>query len=81
MAEIPYCRNKTCINYNNNKTVILLADTDDHWLFGCSACKGIEYRTKPIGWKRAAQENSYRVKGRPEYARERAFFFQGRHHS
>jgi len=81
MADLPACKNKSCIAHGSNRRVILLADTDDHWLFGCDGCKGIEYRTKPVGWRRASQENDYRRKGRPEFARIKRIFGMGRHHT
>lgn len=81
MSEMPKCRNKTCPNLNSNLKVILVGEGDDHWLFGCTICKGIEYRTKPVGWRRATQENEYRVKGRPEYAKQRRIFGLGRNYT
>jgi hypothetical protein len=77
MADIPICRNKDCPTYQSNKGVILASEGDTNWLFICKNCLGREYKTKPSGWKRARMENSYRAKGRPEYARERAIFDLG----
>ncbi len=81
MAQMPVCRNKTCPKLNSNDTIILLGEGDDHWLFGCTICKGIEYKTKPVGWKRASQENDYNRNGRPEFARVKRIFGLGRHHT
>lgn len=78
VADLPNCRNKLCEHFNRNTHMYLLADTSDHWLFGCGACKGIEYRTKPVGWVRAAQERSYQSKGRPEYAKVKQVFGFGK---
>lgn len=81
MAQLPICRNKSCPFNGKNEKVILLGEGDDHWLFGCMACKGIEYKTKPIGWRRAAQENQYQRLGRPEYARVKRIFGLGRNYT
>lgn len=80
VAELPVCRNKQCPCYQSNRRVTLASEADDNWIFICDACKGIEYRTKPVGWKRATMENSYRRNGRPEYARQKATFDLGRRH-
>ena len=76
--ELPRCKNSSCPRYHSNQEMILLKEDDTSFLFGCRACKGIHYITKSSGWKRAQQENLYRTRGRPEYARDKAYFFQGR---
>jgi hypothetical protein len=79
LMDLPRCRNETCPRYKSNAEMILLREDDTSFLFGCRACKGIHHITKTSGWKRATQENLYRQRGRPEYARDKALFFYGRY--
>lgn len=76
---IPNCLNSTCPCYKSNRDMIVIQERPEDVTFGCKACGGVQVRT--LDWRRATQENIYRMRGRPEYARERAFFFMGRHSS
>lgn len=78
MAELPRCKNKTCPRFGSNVGILLIKESPTEFVFGCSTCKGIEVRTKEDGWKRAEQENGYRAKGRPEYARTSRIFGFGK---
>lgn len=72
--EIPRCKNRACSDSNT----VLLQETDMAWTFACINCKGIEVRSKPLAWRAGQQVKQYRQYGRPEYARNKVFFFQGR---
>ena len=76
LMDIPRCRNKEC---QRSDTFILL-EQDTHIVIGCKTCKGVHVITSPHGWKAGEQYSDYQRSGRPEYARSRAYFFQGRHH-
>lgn len=76
MANLPTCKNETCPRYKTSDEMLVLQERKEDVTFGCRACGGIQVRT--LDWRRATQENSYIRGGRPEYARNRAFFFQGR---
>lgn len=75
---LPVCKNETCPCYKTNKEVIVIQERQVDVTFGCKACGGIEVRV--IDNRRGQQELQYQRYGRPEYARNRAYFFQGRHH-
>lgn len=73
---LPVCLNKTCPKYKTNDEVMVLKETPMEAVFGCRACGGVHVRT--LDWRRGQQGLQYMQRGRPEYARERAFFFQGK---
>jgi len=75
--DMPKCKNKSCPKSDTH----LLKESPTEWVFGCYTCTGIEVRTKPAGWKAGQQNGDYHKYGRPEYARNKAFFFQGRRHT
>jgi hypothetical protein len=74
--RLPVCRNETCPSYKSNRAIVVIQERKEDVTFGCKDCKGIQVRT--LDWRRATQEGDYQKYGRPEYARTRAFFFQGR---
>ena len=76
--DFPVCRNRMCPKYHSNSEVIILKYGDADVTFGCKACGGIHVRT--TNHRRGEQALDYQRHGRPEYARDRAFFFQGKHH-
>jgi hypothetical protein len=77
--RLPVCRNETCPSFRSNKAMVVIQERREDVTFGCRDCKGIQVRT--LDWRRAEQERVYQERGRPEYARTRAFFFQGRHYN
>lgn len=77
-SEIPACKNRDCPRFGSNKEVIILKETASYTSFGCKVCLGVNVQV--TDWRQASQVNTYAQRGRPEYARERAFFFQGRNH-
>lgn len=74
--QLPVCKNETCPSYRSNKAVIVLQERPEDVTFGCKNCGGIEVRV--LDKRRGQQEAGYQRYGRPEYARNRRFFFQGR---
>lgn len=75
MREKPVCKNTTCPSYRSNAQVIVLSETPNDVTFGCKTCHGVHVIT--LNSKRGQQELAYQRHGRPEYARNRRFFFQG----
>jgi hypothetical protein len=73
---LPPCMNRTCPSYMKNEMMAVIKYDETTVTFFCKRCQGIHIRT--IDWRRATQENKYRTYGRPEYARTKAYFFQGR---
>lgn len=73
---LPPCLNRTCPKYKTNESMIVLQYGETDVTFMCKCCNGIHVRT--LNWNRATQENMYRRYGRPEHARTKAFFFQGK---
>jgi len=76
MLKPPVCRNETCPKFRTRDEVIVLRETPTDVSFGCKACGGLHVVT--LDPRRGEQERDYQTKGRPEYARNRRFFFQGR---
>ena len=74
MAEIPKCRNSSC----PRSQTFVLKESETEFVFGCMTCKGIEVRSKPAGWRAGLQNRRFREQGRPEWARERAYFDMAR---
>jgi hypothetical protein len=72
---IPPCKNETCPTYRSNSAVIVLQERKEDVTFGCKNCGGVEVRI--LDPRRGQQELEYQRYGRPEYARNRAYFFQG----
>lgn len=72
----PPCLNSSCPSYKSNQAVIVLRETSQDVTFGCKTCGGVHVRT--LDWRRGAQERIYQQYGRPEYARNKSFFFQGK---
>lgn len=71
----PPCKNETCPSYRSNKAIIVLQERPEDVSFGCKDCGGVEVRV--LDPRRGKQEADYQRYGRPEYARNRRFFFQG----
>lgn len=72
----PACKNRTCPDYKSNRAVIVIKENPQDVVFGCKTCLGVEVRT--LDWRRGQQERAYQEYGRPEYARVKRMFFQGR---
>lgn len=75
---LPCCKNETCPTYKSSSGVIVIQERPEDVVFGCKNCGGIEVRV--LDKRRGQQELQYQRYGRPEYARNKAYFFQGRHH-
>jgi len=73
---LPVCKNETCPRFRTSDEVIVLQERPADVTFGCRACGGVEVRV--LDNRRGQQELEYQRYGRPEYARTRAFFFQGK---
>lgn len=73
--KLPVCKNQSCPKFKTNDEVMVLVERKEDVSFGCKACGGVEVKT--LDWRRADQGN-YEIKTRPEYARIRRRFFQGR---
>lgn len=74
----PNCKNRTCPLFGSNREVIVLQERVEDVSFGCKGCGGVEVRT--LDPRRGQQELQYQQYGRPEYARNKAYFFQGSKH-
>lgn len=74
--ELPICKNETCPDYKSNRAIKLINEDAANYVFGCKTCRGVQVVT--VNWKRGEQENDYARKGRPEYARTRAYFDLGK---
>jgi len=74
---LPTCKNATCPNYRSNANIIVIQERKEDVTFGCKTCGSVQVLT--LDWRRGQQELQYQRYGRPEYAKTRAFFFQGRH--
>ena len=76
--DAPRCKNRTCPTQGTDRReTFVLQESDTSWTFCCRACKGIEVRTKPQGWK-AAQQYRHEQGINAEYARKRTYFDLGR---
>ena len=73
---LPTCKNVTCPNYRSNANVIVLQECQADVSFGCKSCGGVQVLT--LDWRRGKMELEHQRFGRPEWARTRAFFFQGK---
>lgn len=75
-AKLPVCKNSSCPKFKSRDEVIVIQERPEDVTFGCKACAGIEVRT--LDPRRGQQEADYNKYGRPEYARNKRFFFQGK---
>jgi len=73
---LPVCKNETCPSYRSNSAVIVLQERQADVTFGCKNCGGVEVRV--LDNRRGAMELQHQRYGRPEWARNRAYFFQGK---
>lgn len=73
---LPPCKNTTCPDNGSNRAVKIIKEDDANYVFGCKTCLGVQVVT--VNWKRGEQEHDYIQHGRPEYARQRAFFDLGK---
>lgn len=73
---LPRCKNETCPHYRTSDSVIVLQERPTDVTFGCKACGGVEVRV--LDKRRGQMELEHQRYGRPEWARTRAFFFQGK---
>ena len=73
---LPTCKERTCPNYRSNSAMIVIQERPEDCTFGCKTCGSVQVVT--LDWRRGKMELEHQRYGRPEWARNKAYFFQGK---
>ena len=73
---LPTCKNAQCARYRSNAEMVVIQERPADVTFGCRCCSSIQVVT--LDWRRGNMELEHQRYGRPEWARNKAYFFQGK---